>query len=183
VNSPDTIIATLPGVQLSLSVDLGSGANGLLVNDTGSTTTDGVVLDSSGILMGKNTSQFHISYAASGGGSLTLNVATGSGNDQVNVQGTAANATTLVQTGAGNDAIGVTTAIGKVVSLTVNGGPPTGTPTGDSLSVVDQSMGTIIHNLVSGPGNGVVTIHHTSGPDSTIGYFDIEQVFTSPPAS
>jgi hypothetical protein len=168
-----------------LFLDLGGGVNGLVINDMGGTTTDGVVLTATSVRLGKMSSLFAVSYAATGG-TLFLNVATGSGNDFVNVQSTAANAATTVATGAGNDLIGVSTNNGAAINVTVNGGPPTGGPGGDTLIVADaggSAAGTVIHVIPSGPGNGMVQVLHPNMVNSTIAFFDIEQLLTSPAAS
>jgi hypothetical protein len=159
-----------------LSVDLGGGTNGLVVNDLGGTTTDGVVLFGTSITVGKLSRQLHVSYAASGG-TLALNVQTGSGDDQVNVQGTAANATTIIGAGAGTDSFGVavTAASGYAQSgpgsLFLDGGAGA-----DALVVADLTGGGIRRPNPATLPSGTQEVDYSGGLSSFISYAGMESV-------
>jgi hypothetical protein len=159
-----------------LSVDLGSGSNGLLVNDMGGTTTDGVVLTGTSVTVGKGSRQLHINYAATGG-TLAVNIQTGSGNDVVNVQGTVANATTIIGTGAGNDTFGVavTSSSGYALSgpgsLFLDGGIGS-----NELVVADLTGGgTRKPNPPTVP-SGTLEVDYPVGLSSFISYANMETV-------
>jgi hypothetical protein len=159
-----------------LSVDLGGGTNGLVVNDLGGTTTDGVVLFGTSITLGKQSRQLHVLYAATGG-TLVLNVQTGSGNDLVNVQGTAANATTVIGTGAGNDSFGVavTSASGYAQSgpgsLFLGGGAGA-----NELIVSDLTGGGTKRPDPPTLPAGTLEVDYAGGLSSFISYADMESV-------
>src|SRR5207249_1683879 len=80
IGSTADFTGVIDGILGTIAVNLGGGVNGLVVNDTGGTTTDGVVVFKDHLQVGKFTQSFLLSYAATGG-SLYLNVATGSGGD------------------------------------------------------------------------------------------------------
>jgi hypothetical protein len=176
VGSTSDIGGVVDNLLGPLSVDLGGGTNGLVVNDMGSTTTDGVVLTGTSILLGKQSRQLHVSYAATGG-TLFLNVQTGSGDDVVNVQGTAANATTIVGTGAGADTFGVavTAASGYAQSgpgsLFLDGGAGA-----DTLVVADLTGGGTKKPDPPALPSGALEVDYSGGLASFISYADMEAV-------
>src|SRR5262249_45167815 len=104
-----SLTGTLDTLFSHLGVDLGGGANGLSVSEAGRATGDAIALTGGEIFSALQP--LAVFYQASGG---TLGVGayltTGSGDDFVTVQGTAAGAPTAVRTGAGDDTVVVASA-------------------------------------------------------------------------
>ena len=150
--------------------------HGPLSLDLGSTTTDGVVLTAAGITLGKLSQQLHVSYASTGG-TLVLNIQTGSGNDMVNVQGTASNATTIIGTGAGNDSFGVAVTAGSGYARAGPGNVSLDGGAGDDALVVADLTGggTQKPNPPTLP-SGTLEVDYSGGLSSFISYADMESV-------
>jgi filamentous hemagglutinin len=112
----DAVIVTSPTNTLDalfseVILDEGPGSNLLAVSDYGGTTSDNVGVTESAIY--SFSKPFTILYGATDGDlSGGIFLYTGSGNDTVSVQGTAAHAGTQIFTGAGNDTISIGSSTG-----------------------------------------------------------------------
>ncbi len=135
----------------------------------------GVVLTAASITVGKQPRQLRVNYAATGG-TLFVNVQTGPGNDVVNVQGTAAIATTIIGAEAGNDTFGVAVrsssgcAQSGPGNLSLDGGAGA-----DALVMADLTGGTKTPDPPALP-SGTLEVDYAVGLSNFISYANMEPV-------
>src|SRR5207253_1913811 len=139
----------------AVSVDLGGGANILQLAEAANTSPDTVTITPSQFL-GQGTQPFTVNYQSTGGTFSAISQVTGAGNETVTENGVASSAG--VVSGTGTDTINVNVCPNSGYNLGVVGGQSVAEGAQDTLNLVASPDTAVIHQSVSGPDTGVLTV-------------------------
>ncbi len=157
----------------TVNINAGTGTNTLGITEEAATTGDTLTVTPSEVL-GQGSSPFTIDYAATGGTFGLIGLATGSGNNSVNVTGT--DGLTLLNTGTGSNNIAVTASSGLLGStlngtLSINAGGGTNTLSVTEANATTADSVVVTGNAITGDGTSPFQVSYaaTGGSFSNIG--------------